>query len=296
VVAAFWEAGFLKVAVIGGAGRMGRWFVRHFVNQGEEVAISDIIRSEAESVAMSTGAKVAEHNLEAVEDADLVVVSTPIEVTPKVLEEICSALRPSATIMEISSLKSKVVPVLERIAKRGVKAVSVHPLFGPGVQRLAGERVALIPVSDPTSELRLGRNLFPEAEIVVVDVEEHDRAMALTLSLPHFLNVAFASVVGEEDLNVLKKLGGTTFALQLVLAEAVMTEDPDLYASIQMGNLYTVECLERFLQRAGILRDHVAEKDVRSFSRFYADIRSWISKDRDFGVAYERMYRALEAL
>ena len=286
----------MKVAVIGGAGRMGRWFVRHFINQGEEVVISDTRRSEAESVAKSTGAKVAENNPRAVEKADLVVVSTPIEATPSLLEEISPALRSSVTVMEISSLKSKVVPVLERIAELGVKTVSVHPLFGPGVQRLAGERVALIPISDPGSELRSARRLFPEAEIVVVDVEEHDRAMALTLSLSHFLNIAFASVVAEEDLNVLKKLGGTTFALQLVLAEAVMTEDPDLYASIQMGNLYTVECLERFLQRAGILRDHVAEKDVRSFSRFYADIRSWISKDRDFGVAYERMYRALEAL
>ncbi|MFB0551645.1 MAG: prephenate dehydrogenase/arogenate dehydrogenase family protein [Nitrososphaeria archaeon] len=286
----------MKVAVIGGAGRMGRWFVRHFINQGEEVVVSDIRRSEAESVAKSTGAKVAENNLGAVEKADLVVVSTPIEATPSLLEEISAGLRSSVMVMEISSLKSKVVPVLERIAERGVKTVSVHPLFGPGVQRLAGERVALIPVSDPGSELRSARRLFPEAEIVVVDVEEHDRAMALTLSLPHFLNIAFASVVGEEDLNVLKKLGGTTFALQLVLAEAVMTEDPDLYASIQMGNLYTVECLDRFADKAGMLKEHVARKDVRVFLQFYADVRSSISKDRDFAVAYERMYRALNAL
>ena len=286
----------MKVAVIGGAGRMGRWFARHFINQGEEVVISDIRRSEAESVAKSTGAKVAENSLGAVKKADLVVVSTPIEATPSLLEEISPALRSSATVMEISSLKSKVVPVLGRIAERGVKTVSVHPLFGPGVQRLAGERVALIPVSDPGSELKSAEKLFPEAEIVVVDVEEHDRAMALTLSLPHFLNIALASVVGEEDLNVLKKLGGTTFALQLVLAEAVLTEDPDLYASIQMGNLYTVECLERFMDRARILKEQIANKNVKAFRQFYADIRSSMSKDRDFAVAYERMYRALDAL
>ena len=286
----------MKVAVIGGAGRMGRWFVGHFVNQGQEVVISDIRRNEAESVAKSTGAKVAENNLVGVEKADLVVVSTPIEATPGVLGEISRAIRPSATVMEISSLKSKVVPVLGRIAERGVRTVSVHPLFGPGVQRLAGERVALIPVSDPGSELRSARRLFPEAEIVVVDVEEHDRAMALTLSLPHFLNIAFASVVGEGDLNVLKKLGGTTFALQLVLAEAVMTEDPNLYASIQMSNVYTTECQERFIERARILKEQIANKDVRGFQQFYADARSSMSKDRDFAVAYERMYRALEAL
>ena len=275
---------------------MGRWLVRHFVSQGQEVVISDIKRDETESVAKSTGAKVAEHVLGAVEEADLVAVSTPIEVTPGLLQGISRALRSSATVVEICSLKSKVLPALREIAKQGVKAVSVHPLFGPGIQELAGERIALVPVSDRGSELSAARELFPGAEIVVVDVEEHDRAMALTLSLPHFLYIAFASVIGEKDLNVLKKLGGTTFALQLVLAEAVMTEDPDLYASIQMSNLYTAECLDQLIEKARTLKEHVAGKDVKAFSQFYADVRSWISKDRDFAVAYEKMYRALEAL
>jgi prephenate dehydrogenase len=217
-------------------------------------------------------------------------------VTPKVLEEISPALRLSGTVMEISSLKSGVVPVLEGIAERGVRTLSVHPLFGPGVHGLSGERVALIPVSDPAGELGAAERLFPGAEIVVVDVEEHDRAMALTLSLPHFLNMAFASVIGEEDLSVLKKLGGTTFTLQLVLAEAVMNEDPDLYASIQMGNSYTVEYQERFIKAAETLKEQIAEKDGKAFAQFYADIRASILKDRDFACAYERMYRALAAL
>ena len=275
---------------------MGRWFVRYFVDQGHEVVVSDIERDSAESVAESTGARLAEDNFGAVEKADLVVVAVPIEVTPRVLGEISAALDPSATVMEISSLKSSVIPVLGEIAERGVTTLCVHPLFGPGVERPVGERVALIPVSDPASELGSAKRIFPGAEIVVVDVEEHDRAMAMTLSLPHYLNIAFASVIGEEDLNVLKKLGGTTFALQLVLAEAVMTEDPDLYASIQMGNVYAVEYQERFLSRAEALKEHVSGKDVKGFLQFYGDARSSISKDRDFAVAYERMYRALAAL
>jgi len=147
--------------------------------------------------------------------------------------------------MEISSLKSRVVPVLEKIAQRGVKTVSVHPL-GPGAEGTVNEKVALIPISDPSSELQLAKTFFPGADLIVVEAEEHDKAMALTLSLPHFLNIAFGSVIGEENLETLKKLGGTTFALQLILCEGVMTENPELYASIQMSNEHLKKGRETF--------------------------------------------------
>jgi prephenate dehydrogenase len=275
---------------------MGRWLVNFFFTQGHEVVLSDVRRDEARKVAESTGARLAKDNLEAVENVDLVVVSTPIEVTPKVLREIASDLKRSTTVMEISSLKSEVVPILEEIAERGVRTLSVHPLFGPGVQRLVEERVALVPVFNPASELESAKSFFPDAEVIVVNVEEHDKAMALTLSLPHFLNIAFASVIGEEDLNALKKLGGTTFTLQLVLAEGVMTEDPSLYASIQMSNAYAVQYLDKFLSRAETLKKQVSENDVKGFSEFYMGVRTALSKDREFFKSYERMYKALEAL
>jgi len=132
--------------------------------------------------------------------------------------------------------------------------------------------------------------------MVVVDVEEHDRAMALTLSLPHFLNIAFASVIGDEDIIVLKKLGGTTFKLQLVLSESVMSEDPNLYASIQMSNPYTDEYLAKLMSKAETLRVQVAGKDVKEFSQCYKDVQSALSKDSDFAGAYRKMYQVLETL
>ena len=286
----------MKVAVIGGAGRMGRWLVGYFLRQGHKVVLSDIRHEEAKTVARSTGVKLARSNLEAVEDADLSLFSTPIEVTAHVLEKLAPQFRRLSTVMEISSLKSSIVPVLRKISEREVRTLSVHPLFGPGVQKLAGEKIALIPVSDPALELKLTRNLFPDAEMVVVDVEEHDRAMALTLSLPHFLNIAFASVIGDEDVIVLKKLGGTTFKLQLVLSESVMSEDPNLYASIQMSNPYTDEYLRKLVSKAETLRVQVAGKDVKEFSQFYKDVQSALSKDSDFAGAYRKMYQVLETL
>jgi len=286
----------LKVAVIGGAGRMGKWLVKYFLSRGHAVIISDIKHDAAKTVATSMDAKLAKDNIEAAKDADLCVVSTPIDVTPRVLREIASEVKEAAIVMEICSLKSGVVRVLEEIGRRNVKVLSIHPLFGPGADKLTGEKIVLVPLLEPASETRLVRRFFPEADIIVVDAEEHDRIMALTLSLPHFLNIIFASVVSEEDLNVLKKLGGTTFTLQSIISEGVMTEDPELYASIQMSNKYTVRYLEKFISRAETLEEYVARKDSKNFFQFYRNIRGSLSKDEQFSRAYERMYKALEAL
>ena len=274
---------------------MGRWLVHYLTDQGHEVTVSDARYEAAESVAKATGAKLAKSNCEAARTTEVIFLSTPIDATPSILEEISSETRRGTSIVEISSLKSHIIPVLEKIAGKGVRTVSIHPLFGPGVQDITAEKIALVPVSDPSSEFKMAKALFPGVELVVVDAEEHDKAMALTLSLPHFLNIAFASVVGEEDINVLKKLGGTTFALQLVLSEGVMTEDPTLYASIQMNNEYTSRFLDRFLSKAEALKQHVSGKDPRKFLQFYADVRSSLLRDPDFADAYKRMYKALEA-
>jgi len=275
---------------------MGKWLVNYFKKGGYEVTISDTRREEAKTVAESTGARLALNNVEAAKDAELIVLSIPIDVTPKVLKEISSKIKKSATIVEISSLKSQVFPVLEKVAAQGVRTISIHPLFGPGVTKTAGEKIALVPVSDPSSEFKAAKTLFPDVELVVVDVEEHDKAMAAALSLPHFLNIVFASVIGQEDLNILKKLGGTTFALQLILSEGVMSEDPSLYASIQMDNKFSAQILEKFITNAETLKRHIKEGNLKAFTQFYADTQTSLTKDSDFGIAYEKMYKALEAI
>ncbi|MBS7615366.1 prephenate dehydrogenase/arogenate dehydrogenase family protein [Candidatus Bathyarchaeota archaeon] len=286
----------MKVTIIGGAGRMGRWFINYFLKGGHDITISDKRSEEAKAISQSVNVRLARNNIEAVKDAEIIIVSTPINVTPKVLREISEKIPKSATVMEISSLKSQVMFELRKIAKSGIKTLSIHPLFGPGTTEAFEERVALVPVLNADYELRLAKTIFPKTQLVVVDVEEHDRAMALTLSLPHFMNIVFASVVGQEDINALKKLGGPTFTIQLALSEGVMSENPLLYSSIQIDNKFTTQMLERFISNANTLKQHITEKKSEGFLQFFSNTRTLLLKDNEFDAAYEKMYKILEVL
>ena len=286
----------MRVSIIGGAGRMGCWLAHYFSSRGHEVTVSDLNLDKAKALAETTGVKLAKTNVEAVKGADLIVVSTPIQVISNVINEIKSHIRGGAVVAEISSLKSSVVETMTKIAELGVRPLSIHPLFGPGAQRLKGKKIAVIPLNNSETEINLTKEIFPEAEITAVNTEEHDRAMALSLSLPHFINIIFASIVGEEDLMMLKKLGGTTFTLQLTLAESVMTEDPALQASIQMENKYVSNHLALFLKKAKAVKTWVTKGDKEEFIAHYNRVRSSMFQDADFQRAYERVYRALETL
>lgn len=286
----------MRVAIIGGAGKMGAWFAKYFAEHGHDVIISDVRMDEAEAAVKALGVKLAKGNVEAVREAELSLISTPIDVTPKVLVEILPELKKSKIVMEISSLKSKVLPIMRDIARRGVKALSIHPLFGSGAKKMAGEKIALIPLRDRESEEKLAKKIFPGAEIIVVNGCLHDEIMALTLGLTHFMNIVFASVVSEENIELLKRLGGTTFMLQLVLSEGIMTEKPSLYASIQINNKHAIKYLEKFMSKAVKLKEIIERKDVEAFIKFYTTTRKLLSRDEEFTEAYERMYHALEAL
>ena len=275
---------------------MGRWFTRYFIQQGHEVSISDINEKAAKRFAEMMGISFSRNNSEVARSSDLVMICTPIETVPTVMKEILDYVDPSAPIAEISSVKSSVMLALKKAASSGKLILSLHPLFGPGAEISARERMILVPVSDADSEITLARELFPEMEILPVDLERHDYVMSLTLSLIYYANIALASILAQEDIKELKRLGGTTFKMQLTLSESIMSEDPALCVSIQMNNPYTVRSIERFLSEAYRLLDYIREGNEEKFRSFLKDVRSTLAKSEDMARSYEDMYKALKAI
>ncbi|MCD6088361.1 prephenate dehydrogenase, partial [Candidatus Bathyarchaeota archaeon] len=121
----------MKVAIIG-AGKMGRWFTRYFIQQGHEVSISDINEKAAKRFAETMRISFSHSNSEVARSSDLVMICTPIETVSTVIKEILDYVDPSAPIAEISSIKSPVMLALKKAASSGKLILSLHPLFGPG--------------------------------------------------------------------------------------------------------------------------------------------------------------------
>ncbi|MEM2972257.1 MAG: prephenate dehydrogenase/arogenate dehydrogenase family protein [Candidatus Bathyarchaeia archaeon] len=285
----------MSVAILGAAGRMGRWLVQYFINQGFALTVFDIKKEELKELSKTCKVKIARNNLEAVKNAELTVVSVPIERTAEVLEEICPKLRKGSVVVEIASVKEKIVNALRNLSRFDIQPLSLHPLFGP-MQKLKRKKIALIPIVNAEKELETAKKIFLDAEFVVVDAEQHDRVMAAMLSLPYFANVVLASTLKDEDFKILEKLCGTTSTLQLTLVGSIMAQDPALHVSLHATNKYAIEYLNKFVSEAEKLRDLIKSGNMKDFRKFYSEITKCISKSLNLEAMYEKMYVALEAL
>ena len=223
-----------RIAIIG-SGRMGRWFARFFSNEGIPVTVSDVNKDALRKVSEELDVLVTD-NVTAIKRADSVLLAVPIDCFRNVVQEISLYLRPNQAVMDICSVKEAVVDIMHEYIKTGV-ALGTHPLFGPGAEKIEGQGWVLTPTNSRERELAKEVGGWLEkrgARVYSMSPREHDRLMSLTLAFPHFVGLAACDTLTRSGRFLqAKKSAGSTYKLLLTLAEAVASEDPNHYASIQ---------------------------------------------------------------
>ncbi|MFQ5997848.1 MAG: prephenate dehydrogenase/arogenate dehydrogenase family protein [Candidatus Bathyarchaeia archaeon] len=285
------------IAILGATGRMGKWFTSFFKSKGAKVTLWGRSPERTKDVALSLGVIAATSLQDAVRDKDLVLVATSIDSTPAIVRAAASYASQNTLIFDIASLKEESVDALEDATRLGLKAVSVHPMFGPGADGFAGHKVILIPVSNDESLPEL-KNVFENAgaEVhVMKSAKSHDKIIAFTLGLPHFLNMSLGMILRDENIAELKKYSGTTFGLQLLISESVLSDEPAQYAEIQIRNSHFLAILDRLQKVTEELQKAVRKRDQTEFVNIFQSIRDSYSREPEFKEAYERFYRAWAA-
>lgn len=228
-----------QILVVGGAGRMGRWLVRFLENQGHSVSVWDRDPSQRSL----SGGRSLEQGLER---ADLVLLAVPIDEAPSTIEKIVAA-EYRGTLADLASVKDPLRPALQLAGKRGCRVASFHPMFGPDVRTLADRVIVLCDCGDREG-LEAIRRLFSDtaAELVTMPIDRHDETMAYVLGLAHLVNLCFARALAGSGLSYssLQAVRSSTFSRQAEAARAVISENPELYWSIQSLNPYTRLMLE----------------------------------------------------
>jgi len=253
-----------RALVIGGAGHIGRWFVRYLSAQGFDVEIADPAEG-PDGVHRYADWRAAE--TEGALGHELVVVAAPMPVTAAILEELATRV-PRGVVFDVGSLKSPLRRGLHALSAAGARVTSVHPMFGPDTELLSGRHVIFVDVGSPEATAA-ARALFEPtmATLVEMDLESHDRLIAYVLGLSHALNIAFftALVNSGEAAPRLATLSSTTFDAQLGVAARVAAEHPDLYFEIQTLNDYGSESLSALLYAVERLRSVVRAGDLEGF-------------------------------
>ena len=243
-----------RVAVVGGAGKMGKW-------------TSDFLSASGHSIVVIDPASGNGRTMKDCADADIVVVSVPIHATASVIRELDGICRDDALIFDLTSLKSTVTSTLKDMASRR-NVCSVHPMFGPSAKSMYGRNMIICDCGNAfavkqASDLFSGRG----ANIRVMDVDDHDRYMSYVLGLSHAVNIVFFTVLERSGITYrdMQSVASTTFRKNMDTNLSVALEDPTLYYEIQHMNSHRDEMLEMCIQAVKDLREASLSDDGTQF-------------------------------
>ncbi len=256
-----------NILIVGGAGEMGRWFTRFFLNSGMEVGIYDVDENTT-LVAEHLG---AEHvkEIEKAGKYDAVLISVPIEKTVEVIKSVTPHLKSGSLLMDITTVKRAPVEAMERFSPVDVEIIGTHPLFGPTVKGVEGQVIILVPVKGRSDRwLPKLKSFFEEkgAHLEELSAEEHDRMMRVIQGLTHFTYISAGVTMQALNFEVSKsrRLMSPVYEIMVDFTGRILAQNPYLYAQIQRS--FDMEEVHlKYVETCKQLIELVKQKNVEGF-------------------------------
>jgi prephenate dehydrogenase len=272
-----------KITIIGAGGKMGLWFAKYFAANGFEVTGYD-----EENKFPTKSIIKASSLVGGVLQADYVMLCTPTRRTPEIIRLIAKEMKRGTYLIEISSQKSKTVSSLSKMPAK-INPISIHPMFGPGAKKIKGQNIISIPIKDAKNELTVAKSLFPGANFVTIDAVEHDKKIAVILGLTHLVNLVFANIISKDDkISLTEKMSGTTFRVQKILAESIMTESPELIETV-IANPEIRRYAEELWKDIGKLLTAVQEGKTEEVVNYVKSCQERLSENVDLENSYKKL-------
>ncbi|HEX6531152.1 MAG TPA: prephenate dehydrogenase/arogenate dehydrogenase family protein [Nitrospira sp.] len=227
---------------------------------------------------------------EAVKDADLVILATPVDTYERHLKEWASCLRPGAIVTDVGSVKGDLVVRSERQIPRGVHFVGAHPIAGKektgaaaGSEDLfSGRRCILTPTqqTDPQALERV-QALWQEAGAVVLtmDPQLHDKILGAVSHLPHVAAFALMNALVDirSELPPLDLAGHSGGGLRDTTR--IAASSPEMWRDIFLWNRENVvACICAYERSLGELRKLIQTGDAAGIEKMLE--RAKVERDK----------------
>ncbi|MFH1285489.1 MAG: prephenate dehydrogenase/arogenate dehydrogenase family protein [Candidatus Micrarchaeota archaeon] len=268
----------LKICIVGGTGAFGVFYAKLFSRYGFNVTIAGRNPKKAAKTARSLKCKSAPFE-RAVSSSDVVIISVPIEATPKVIARAIPFMRRNSLLMDFTSVKAEAVKAMKRARCREV--VSCHPMHGPNMHSIKGQAVIFVPIRKGPKYKAI-RQFFEQskAQCCECSAEEHDKVLSVVQVLAHALFINAASTICALNIDAKKARAFSTpiYKLASTAMARIFSQEPELYAQIQMRNPYAQSAHNEFIKQARALAEIVEKKDSRAFDSLFRKAAKHLKK------------------
>jgi prephenate dehydrogenase len=223
---------------------------------------------------------------EAIKEANLIVLATPVVQTEKILAEISDfRFKENVIITDVGSTKQKIVAYADKLLKRGVTFIGGHPMAGSHKSGVAAAKVHLFEnafyVLTPTEDVQAAQMeklkewlKGTKARFVVLSPKEHDR---ITGVISHFPHIIAASLVHqaqryERENELVSRLaaGGFRDITRIASSNPEMWRDILLHNKEELLQLFDV-----WLQEMSIIRSFVEKGNSEQIYNYFAEAKQF---------------------
>ncbi len=237
---------------------------------------------------------------EAVKDADLIILCTPIGTFENIVKNIAPSLKQGAILSDVGSVKGHVQKILSPLIPKEIHFIPAHPMAGTeysgpeaGFSSLFEGRGCMLTPSEKQdkSAIKLLSDFWQGlgSNVEIMDAEHHDLVVAITSHVPHL--IAYNIVGTASDLEgvskseVIKYSAGGFRDFTRIAAS-----DPIMWRDVFLTNRNAVlEMLEKFLGDLDELKSAVDRGDGDAleelFTRTRAIRRSIIEAGQEIDMA-----------
>ncbi|WP_323735796.1 prephenate dehydrogenase [Methanosphaera sp. ISO3-F5] len=274
-----------KMTIIGGTRGLGRWLAEH-LKEKYDITITSRNKSTGTEIAQEIGVNYNCNNIEAIQDAKIIIFSVPIESMVKTIEEVAPYAPKGSVLMDVASIKSEVSDALEKFAPEDTEIVPSHPMFGPRVPNLKKQIIVLTPVQGRSNNWlpRIKEFLIEnKCEIVETTPEEHDKYMSIVQGLTHFSFISLAATIKKLNINVKKSrnFSSPVYSLMLDMVGRIVYQNPYLYYSIQKNNHETENARQTLIDESIYISNLIKNEDEEDFVKIIVESAKHLNDEKE---------------
>ncbi|MBO0888148.1 prephenate dehydrogenase/arogenate dehydrogenase family protein [Candidatus Bathyarchaeota archaeon] len=262
----------LRFLIVGGTGRMGRFFAGFAALQGAQVKIAGRSLKNAKKTSDEIG--VLPGKILDAAESDIVIISVPVYETERVAVEAASFMKTGSLLADVSSVKTGVSEQIASRTSTGIEYVSIHPLFGPDIDLLFGQEIAWVPYRQGPLWKKLDKAFRASGvDLYEMTARQHDKKMAYVQGLHHFALMTLGLGLSDK--------GGQPLTRSLRDTETRverMLENWETVKAIQMMNPFVPEARHRFVRIAQRMSAMSVGQASRTRLQLLSNVQKWSRK------------------
>ena len=276
---------FDKITVIG-CGLIGSSILRVIEkkNIAKEINAYDKSKEVSSFLAKNFKFKICNNITEAVKNADLVIISSPLSSYKEILSQIQSDLKKGSILTDTGSAKKEINKIIKESSLSDVTWIASHPIAGTeysgpqsGFAELFEKRWCILSADENTDKKEITKleKFWVDlgSKIKVMSFEHHDYVLSLTSHLPHAVAYSIVKTAISDD-NKFKDDIIQYSAGGLRDFTRIAASDPLMWKDIFIDNSENIlKVLDNYSKNLEEIKSAIKNKDSKKLLEIFSSTR-----------------------